>query len=179
MEPEEDMMSILGDNGLLTTRDYGDYAVTNGGVSVYSNHTVLNGGIDNSLLTNSRYGAYATESNMIKNNKGEMVFPEVLFKIINKSVPDIMSIDIESYENNLRFNSFDFNPVPNYVIYLNVKFDYQATDIISARKLTDKINMSFSMMYTNIKFVKFIVKSISINERDYEKEFYDIFLKKK
>ena len=39
--------------------------------------------------------------------------------------------------------------------------------------------MSFSMMHTNIKFVKFIVKSISINERDYEKEFYDIFLKKK
>jgi hypothetical protein len=116
---------------------------------------------------------------MIKNSKGEMVFPEVLFKIINKSIPGIISIDIESYENNLRFNSFDFNPEPNYVIYLNVKFDYQATDIISARKLTDKINMSFSMMYTNIKFVKFIVKSVSINQRDYEKEFYDIFLKKK
>ena len=167
MEPEEDMMSILGDNGLLTTRDYGDYTVTNGGVS------------HNPYLTNSRYGAYATESNMIKNNKGEMVFPEVLFKIINKSIPGIISIDIESYENNLRFNSFDFNPEPNYVIYLNVKFDYQATDVISARKLTDKINMSFSMVHTNIKFVKFIVKSISINERDYEKEFYDIFLKKK
>jgi hypothetical protein len=168
MEPEEDMMSILGDNGLLTTRDYGDYTVTNGGVS------------HNPYLTNSRYGAYATESNMIKNSKGEMVFPEVLFKIINKSIPYIMSIDIDSYENILRFNSsFDFNPEPNYVIYLNVKFDYQATDVISARKLTDKINMSFSMMHANIKFVKFIVKSISINQRDYEKEFYDIFLKKK
>jgi len=160
MEPEEDMMSILGDNGLLTTNDY---AVTNTRIA-------------NSFLTSSSYGA---ENNMIKNNKGEMVFPEVLFKIINKSVPGIISIDIDSYENILRFNSFDFNPEPNYVIYLNVKFDYQATDIISARKLTDKINMSFSMMYTNIKFVKFIVKSVSINQRDYEKEFYDIFLKKK
>jgi hypothetical protein len=160
---EEDIMSILGDNGLLTTSNYGDYTVTNRR-------------IDNSFLTSSSYGA---ENNMIKNNKGEMVFPEVLFKIINKSVPGIISIDIDSYENILRFNSFDFNPEPNYVIYLNVKFDYQATDIISARKLTDKINMSFSMMYTNIKFVKFIVKSVSINQRDYEKEFYDIFLKKK
>jgi hypothetical protein len=162
MEPEDDTLgiidTIIGHNN--------DYIVTNGTIA-------------NSYLENSRYGAYATESNMIKNNKGEMVFPEVLFKIINKSIPYIMSIDIDSYENILRFNSFDFNPEPNYVIYLNVKFDYQATDVISARKLTDKINMSFSMMHANIKFVKFIVKSISINQRDYEKEFYDIFLKKK
>ena len=163
MEPEDNALGIID---AINIGHNNDYIVTNSAIA-------------NSYLENSRYGAYATESNMIKNSKGEMVFPEVLFKIINKSIPGIISIDIESYENNLRFNSFDFNPEPNYVIYLNVKFDYQATDVISARKLTDKINMSFSMMHTNIKFVKFIVKSISINQRDYEKEFYDIFLKKK
>lgn len=119
------------------------------------------------------------QSNDIMNNKGEMVFPELLFKVINKNVPDIESIEIESYRRNVTINPSCFEPEPTYVINLNVKFDYQATDIISTRKLTDKINMSFSMMYSNIKFVKFVVKSISINKRDYDKEFYDIFLKKK
>jgi hypothetical protein len=152
---------------LNTTRDYGDYAVTNGGVSY------------NPYLSTSSYGPYGAENNMIKNNKGEMVFPEVLFKIINKSIPGILSIDIDSCQKDVRFNSEVFQPVPHYTVNLNVKFDYNATHIISAKKLEDKINISFPMMYPNIKFVKFSVKSISINERDYEKEFYDIFLKKK
>ena len=133
----------------------------------------------NPYLGQTCYRDDYSQSNTIMNNKGEMVFPELLFKVINKSVPDIESIEVESYRRNVTINPFDFVGVPSYVINLNVKFDYMSKDIMSPSKLSDKINMSFSMMYSNIKFVKFVVKSITINKRDYDKEFFDIFLKKK
>jgi len=163
MEPEEDNIGqIILDNstyGILnTTRDYGNYMVSGGGVS---------------------YNPYGDGHVDIPNGKGEMFFPELLFKIIKKSLPGIFSIEIDSYRNNSQFNPMDFEPVPNYVVRLNVKFDWDAKEISTPEKLTESINTAFSMMYTKIDFIKFQVKRISIEKRDYESEFFSIFMKKK
>jgi hypothetical protein len=165
MEPEEDnvgMMNILGDNVLLTTRDYGNYTITNGGMTV-------NPYIDND------YHIHNTHSD-IPNIKGEMVFPELLFKIIKKKYMGIRSIEIDSYINNSRFTFYD--SVPSYLVFLNVKYHWDAKDVVPPEKLSEYINTSFSMMHTDNDFVKFQIKRVNIEKRDYEKEFFDMFMKK-
>jgi hypothetical protein len=108
-----------------------------------------------------------------------MFFPELLFKIIKKNLPGISSIEIDSYRNNSRFNPMDFEPVPNYVVKLNVKFHWDAKDVSTPEKLTESINTAFSMMHTDIDFIKFQVKRIVVEKRDYESEFFGMFMKKK
>jgi hypothetical protein len=166
MEPEEEnigMMNILGDNVLLT-RDYGNYTITNGGMTV-------NPYIDNDYRVSSM-------NNRTYNKDGEFVFPEMLFKVLKKSLPGIHSIVINKFETILTYNTGNFESTPKYLVFVDVKYNWDSSDILSPEKLGDKINMSFPMIYTDVKFVTFQVNTVKVERRDYEKEFMNIFGKK-
>jgi hypothetical protein len=64
------------------------------------------------------------------------------------------------------------------LVFVDVKYNWDSSDILSPEKLGDKINMSFPMIYTDIKFVTFQVNTVKVERRDYEKEFMNIFGKK-
>jgi hypothetical protein len=166
MEPEEEnisMMNILGDNVLLT-RDYGNYRVTNGGITV---NPYLDGDSRGSSMNNRTY-----------NKDGEFVFPELLFKVLKKSLPGIHSITVNKFETKLTYSLSDFESTPEYLVSVDVKYNWDSSEILSPEKLGDKINMSFPMIYTDIKFVTFQVNTVKVERRDYEKEFMNIFGKK-
>jgi hypothetical protein len=166
MEPEEEnigMMNILGDNVLLT-RDYGNYTITNGGMTV-------NPYIDNDYRVSSM-------NNRTYNKDGEFVFPELLFKVLKKSLPGINSIVINKFETKFTYTVDSFESTPKYLVFVDVKYNWDSSDILSPEKLGDKINMSFPMIYTDIKFVTFQVNTVRVERRDYEKEFMNIFGKK-
>jgi len=166
MEPEEEnisMMNILGDNVLLT-RDYGNYTITNGGMTV-------NPYIDNDYRVSSM-------NNRTYNKDGEFVFPELLFKVLKKSLPGIHSIVINKFETKFTYSISNFESTPEYLVSVDVKYNWDSSEILSPDKLGDKINMSFPMIYTDVKFVKFHVNTVKVERRDYEKEFMNIFGKK-
>jgi hypothetical protein len=166
MEPEEEnigMMNILGDNVLLT-RDYGNYRVTNGGMTV-------NPYIDNDYRVSSM-------NNRTYNKDGEFVFPEMLFKVLKKSLPGINSIVINKFETKFTYSISDFESTPSYLVSVDVIYNWDSSEILSPDKLGDKINMSFPMIYTDVKFVTFQVNTVKVERRDYEKEFMNIFGKK-
>ena len=166
MEPEEEnigMMNVLGDNVLLT-RDYGNYTITNGG-------TTVNPYIDNDYRVSSM-------NNRTYNKDGEFVFPEMLFKVLKKSLPGISSIVINKFETKLTYSLSDFESTPSYLVSVDVKYNWDSSEILSPDKLGDKINMSFPMIYTDVKFVTFHVNTVKVERRDYEKEFMNIFGKK-
>jgi len=166
MEPEEEnigMMNILGDNVLLT-RDYGNYTITNGGMTV-------NPYIDNDYRVSSM-------NNRTYNKDGEFVFPEMLFKVLKKSLPGINSIVINKFETKFTYTVDSFESTPKYLVFVDVKYNWDSSEILSPEKLGDKINMSFPMIYTDVKFVTFQVNTVKVERRDYEKEFMNIFGKK-
>ena len=166
MEPEEEnvgMMNILGDNVLLT-RDYGNYTITNGGMTV-------NPYLDNDYRVSSM-------NNRTYNKDGEFVFPELLFKVLKKSLPGINSIVINKFETILTYGIGNFESTPKYLVFVDVRYNWDSSDILSPEKLGDKINMSFPMIYTDVKFVTFRVNTVKVERRDYEKEFMNIFGKK-
>jgi hypothetical protein len=166
MEPEEEnisMMNILGDNVLLT-RDYGNYRVTNGGITV------------NPYVENDYRGP--SMNNRTYNKDGEFVFPELLFKVLKKSLPGIHSIVINKFETILTYSIGNFESTPKYLVFVDVKYNWDSSDILSPEKLGDKINMSFPMIYTDVNFVTFQVNTVKVERRDYEKEFMNIFGKK-
>ena len=166
MEPEEEnigMMNILGDNVLLT-RDYGNYTITNGGMTV-------NPYIDNDYRVSSM-------NNRTYNKDGEFVFPEMLFKVLKKSLPGINSIVINKFETKFTYTVDSFESTPKYLVFVDVKYNWDSSEILSPDKLGDKINMSFPMIYTDVKFVTFRVNTVKVERRDYEKEFMNIFGKK-
>jgi len=172
MEPEEDNNNNIGqliiDNStygvLNTTRDYGNYTVTRGGLAV-------NPYIDNHLHIHG-------DNLVIPNDKGEMVFPELLFKIIKKNLPGISSIEVDGYINNERLSITNFSSVPSYLVLLNVKFHWDAKNVSTPEKLGEDINTAFSMMHTDNDFIKFQVKRVVVEARNYEKEFFNMFMKK-
>jgi len=166
MEPEEEnvgMMNILGDNVLLT-RDYGNYTITNGGMTV-------NPYLDNDYRVSSM-------NNRTYNKDGEFVFPELLFKVLKKSLPGINSIVINKFETKFTYSISDFESTPSYLVSVDVIYNWDSSEILSPDKLGDKINMSFPMIYTDVKFVTFRVNTVKVERRDYEKEFMNIFGKK-
>ena len=126
--------------------------------------------------TSSRYELSRPDIVHVPNVNGEMVFPELLFKIIKKKYMGIRSIEIDSYRNNSRFSFYD--SVPSYLVLLNVKYHWDAKDVVPPEKLGEYINTSFSMMHTDNDFVKFQIKRVNIEKRDYDKEFFDMFMKK-
>ena len=107
-----------------------------------------------------------------------MVIPEVLIKVIKKSVPGISSLEIDGYRNYDRISFTDYNTVPNYLVLLNVRYHWNANNILSPEKLGEIINTSFSMMHPDVDFVKFEVKRVNIEKRNYHEEFLDMFMKK-
>jgi len=166
MEPEEEnisMMNILGDNVLLT-RDYGNYTITNGGMTV-------NPYLDNDYRVSSM-------NNRTYNKDGEFVFPEMLFKVLKKSLPGIHSIVINKFETKFTYTVDSFESTPKYLVFVDVIYNWDSSEVLSPEKLGDKINMSFPMIYTDVKFVTFSVNTVKVERRDYEKEFMNIFGKK-
>jgi hypothetical protein len=158
MEPEEDNIGEL-----ITIRNYGDYAISSGGIS----HNLYG----NPNLTNQEH--------VMTNEKGDFIFPEVLDKVIKKTFPGIISVEIEKISSYVMCNPYTFDTTLHYTVYLKIKFDYQTANILSADKLAKKINLLFSMTYPKIETAKFVVKTIAFDERNHEQEFFDIFLKKK
>jgi hypothetical protein len=107
-----------------------------------------------------------------------MVFPELLFKIIKKNLPGISSIEVDGYINNERLSVTDFGSVPSYLVFLNVKFHWDAKNVSTPEKLGEDINTAFSMMHTDNDFIKFKIKRVVVEARNYEKEFFNMFMKK-
>jgi hypothetical protein len=152
MEPEEENIGIIG---------HGNYRVTNDGMNF------------NPYVENDYRGSSRTY-----NKDGEFVFPEMLFKVLKKSLPGIHSITVNKFETKLTYSLSDFESAPTYLVYVDVKYNWDSSEILSPEKLGDKINMSFPMIYTDVKFVTFQVNTVKVERRDYEKEFMNIFGKK-
>jgi hypothetical protein len=155
MEPEEENIGIIG---------HGNYRVTNDGMNF------------NPYVENDYRGS--SMNNRTYNKDGEFVFPEMLFKVLKKSLPGISSIVINKFETKLTYSLSDFESTPSYLVSVDVKYNWDSSEILSPEKLGDKINMSFPMIYTDVKFVTFHVNTVKVERRDYEKEFMNIFGRK-
>ncbi|CAB4130134.1 hypothetical protein UFOVP117_272 [uncultured Caudovirales phage] len=166
MEPEEDNIGVLQtrvgyDMSAVVDNINNYYAINNGGLTV-------NPYFENDYQTRNR----------TYNEDGKFIFPELLFKVLKKSLPGISSIVINKFETKFIFSASDFEPTPSYLIYVDVKYNWDTSEILSPDKLADKINMSFPMIYTDVKFVTFQVNTVKVERRNYEKEFMNIFGKK-
>jgi hypothetical protein len=134
-------------------------------------------GID--LIDRYGYGDYHLEYDGISiKNKG-LVIPEVLFRVIKKNISDISSIEIDSYKREKKFNPNTFEPIPIYIVFLDVIYDWNTDNILNPEKLGESINTSFSMIFNNIDFIEFRVRTVTVKKRDYNQEFLDIFTNKK
>jgi len=117
-------------------------------------------------------------NNRTYNKDGEFVFPEMLFKVLKKSLPGINSIVINKFETKFTYTVDSFESTPKYLVFVDVIYNWDSSEVLSPEKLGDKINMSFPMIYTDVKFVTFRVNTVKVERRDYEKEFMNIFGKK-
>ena len=168
MEPEEE------NTGILQAMGGYDMGRINGSINAY---TITNGGRTvNPYVENDYYGSQTR--NRTYNTDGEFIFPELLFKVLKKSLPGISSIVINKFETKFIYSLSDFESTPSYLVYVDVKYNWDTSEILSPDKLADKINMSFPMIYTDVKFVTFQVNTVKVERRDYEKEFMNIFGKK-
>lgn len=171
MEPEEENIGTLQLGN--------DYRVLTNNITAtaYPTHRLNRGGLAvNPYFDNDLH--IHRNNLVIPNDKGEMVFPELLFKIVKKNLPGISSIEVDGYINNERISLMNYGSVPSYLVLLNVKFHWDAKNIPTPEKLGEDINTAFSMMHTDNDFIKFKIKRVVVEARNYEKEFVNMFMKK-
>ena len=97
---------------------------------------------------------------------------------LKKSIPDSVSIEVDSYSVHNTYNPMNFDVIPNYLVYLVIHYTWDANVIKSTDTLTEIVNTAFSMTYHDKTNMSFRVKNVVIPKRDYEREFFDFFVKK-
>ena len=125
------------------------------------------------------YRNYYLSENKPKDVKSpNLELPEKFVKVLTKTIPEAVKFEVESYTVHNTYSAHNFDLIPNYLVYLTVHFDWDVNMNYSTDLLSDKINSAFNLMYTDKTNMTFRVKSIEIPKRDYEKEFFDFFIKK-
>jgi len=115
---------------------------------------------------------------IISNDKGELVIPERFEKVLKKSIENLEEIKIESYEKAAIYDSTIFPPSYKYKINLVLIFSWNTPSYGKVSKLPDIINEKFSFVYTDIDNFRFNVIRVTTKERDFDKEFFEFFMKK-
>ncbi len=114
----------------------------------------------------------------ISNSEGELVIPERFEKVLKKSIENLEEIKIESYEKIMMYDPATFNPNYRYKINLVLIFSWNTPSYGKVSKLQDMINEKFSFVYTDIDNFRFNVIRVTTKERDFDKEFFEFFMKK-
>ena len=126
-----------------------------------------------------RYEIKRPDVETVSNTKNELVVPEVFEKVLKKNMDGLNKIKIESYEKIKMFDPATFNPNYRYVVNLILIFSWDSCYPANSSKLEEVVNNSFSVMYSDNNNFKFRVIRLTTEERDFDKEFFEFFLKKK
>ena len=114
----------------------------------------------------------------ISNSKGELAIPEKFDKVLKKSIECLEEIKIESYEKIMMYDPATFVPLYKYKINLVLIFSWDTPSYGNTSKLQDMINEKFSFVYTEIDNFHFNILRVTTKERDFDKEFFEFFMKK-
>lgn len=107
----------------------------------------------------------------------QLKIPESLIKVFKKSNPEIAEIKISDVEYFVVYNPMDFSPVYKFRVSFDLQIEWEDSKL---RKPTEKyssdLETSFKMIYTkNVPDVVFAIGRVTYLERDYIKEFMNIF----
>jgi hypothetical protein len=107
----------------------------------------------------------------------QLKIPESLIKVFKKSNPEIDDIKISDVEYFAVYNPMDFSPVYKFRVTFDLQIEWEDS---SLRKPTEKyssdLDTGFKMIYTkNVPDVVFSIGRVTYLERDYIKEFMNIF----
>jgi hypothetical protein len=107
----------------------------------------------------------------------QLKIPESLIKVFKKSNPEIDDIKISDVEYFAVYNPMDFSPVYKFRVTFDLQIEWEDSRL---RKPTEKyssdLDTGFKMIYTkNVPDVVFAIGRVTYLERDYIKEFMNIF----
>ena len=126
----------------------------------------------------NRYQVNRPDYESNENVNDALVIPPTLDKVLKKTISGLEEISIKSYERKTMYNPVNFLPTYRYLVNLVLTFAWNTETIYSCEKLKEIINTSFSMMYTDIDNYRFNVIKVNTKERDFDKEFFEFFMKK-
>ena len=110
----------------------------------------------------------------VPNVSGELVIPELLDKVLKKTINGLLNIQVDGYQR--VYNNYIGNPSHRYTVYLVLTFPIGIDG--NKFKLGELINDCFHMMYSDITNVHFEVSKLTCEMRNYDEEFFEFFKKK-
>ena len=127
-------------------------------------------------ISYSRYELSYPDIVHVPNVNGELVIPEMFEKILKKLIVGLDEIKIDNYERLIVYNSF--TPTYKYKVSLVLVFSHDSGVRYGTDKLSEIINTRFSGIYTDIDNFTFSVLRAEINQRNFDKEFFEFFTRK-
>jgi hypothetical protein len=102
-------------------------------------------------------------------------FPNEFVKVLNKLIPDVNKVVIDTYWTHTKINDWYYEPTLEFLVEVIVHYKWNAREILPPDVLSETINTSFKLTYTDKDYIKFSVKKIEVEKRDYKQEFIDFF----
>lgn len=141
----------------------------NNGILFYSDNIVRSV----SDTSYSRYELSYPDIVHVPNVSGELALPDVIDKVLKKTIDGLTNIQIDSYQKNV---SYGFSS--NYKYTINLILTFSNFGIKTKEQLSEMINSSFSVMYPDKENFRFNVLQLTSDVRNYDKEFFGFFKKK-
>lgn len=115
---------------------------------------------------------------IIKGNENNtLIIPRSVEQVLKKIIKGLEEVNIHSYEKVKFYSPEDFSVNYKYSVNLELIFSWNVQEMRSREKLEEIVNTRFNSIYLSVDNLKFNVINVTIKNRDFDKEFFDLFTK--
>lgn len=143
----------------------------NGSVLTYTGEIIAGDSISTTLSWNPT----KLIDTMRYNSDASLQIPIAFEKVLKKSIDGLVNVRIIGYETNSIVNPMKWETESQFLTHIELTFKYESSLKLPKEDYTEKINFAFKMAYPDMESVKFSVKNIIVENKDFHREFLEFF----
>jgi hypothetical protein len=109
------------------------------------------------------------------NSDASLQIPIAFEKVLKKSINGLSNIRVVGYETISIVNPMKWETESQFLTHIELTFKYESSLKLPKEDYTEKINFAFKMAYPDMETIKFSIKNIIVENKDFHREFLEFF----